>query len=104
MTAAERHAIKVLIDRATRAKLVADGIRAGHGARLHGDIAIGQARANGKPRRIGNLRMARSVGTGRPTRMVAEDEQLLLAAQEIEYGASHEGYMLPSMRGRRVAA
>lgn len=103
MTAAERHAIKVLIDRATRAKLVADGIRAGHGARLHGDIAIGQARQSSKPGRIGNLRMARSVGTGRPNRTIAEDEQLL-SAQEIEYGASHEGYILPSLRGRRVAA
>lgn len=103
MTAAERHAIKVLVDRATRAKLVADGIRAGHGARLHGDIAIGQARQSSKKARIGNLRMARVAGSSRPSRMIAEDEQLL-SAQEIEYGASHEGYMLPSMRGRRVAA
>lgn len=103
MTAAERHAIKVLVDRATRAKLVADGIRAGHGARLHGDIAIGQARGSSKPSRIGNLRQARTVNGSRPRRTIAEDEQLL-AAQEIEYGASHEGYLLPSMRGRRVAA
>jgi hypothetical protein len=100
MTAAERTAIKILIDRAKRAKLVADGIRAGHGARLHGDIAIGQARKRGA---IPMARTRPMNGSRRPYAMVADDEQVL-QAMEIEHGVSHDGYMLPSQRGTRVAA
>lgn len=94
MTAAERHAIRILIDRATRAKLVADGVRAGHGARLHGDIAIGQARASS---RIRSLAPARMSGSRRPYLPIAEDEQSI-EAQEIELGITTRGNRLPSER------
>lgn len=81
MTAAERHAIKVLIDRAKRAKLVADGIRAGHGARLHGR----------------NLAPVRMNGSRRPYFPVAEDEQAI-EAEQVELGITTRGNLLPSQR------
>lgn len=86
-TAAERYAIKVLIDRAKRNKLIADGIRAGHGARLHGDI---------KPSTSGTFIRPAMPRMNFP---VAEDEELLVA-QEIEYGISTGGNMLPSQQRR----
>jgi hypothetical protein len=100
MTAADRLAIRKLVDRATRAKLAAQAV---HGARLYGELAVPTKLGRGAGHyNVGTVgTVAPRVNRGRGFELVEDEETI--EARSIEYGVDTRGYTLPSQFERSVA-